>query len=391
MRRLFLPLALALMPAVPAAASVPCGGDFSGFVAAMERAAVQRGFDGALARQFFSGVRQDPAVIRADRAQGIFQRPFSDFSRRLISQNRLENGRRNAQRHAQIFDRVEREFGVSRGILLSFWAFETDYGAVQGDFNTVNALMTLSHDCRRPDLFRPHVFAALELYRRGALDPRTTTGAWAGEIGMVQMLPMDILENGVDGDGDGRVDLKRSVPDALMSGGKMLQSLGWRANQPWLQEITGPGNLDWSQTGVDIWKPVSEWERMGVRARNGALSRNLQGAILLPEGRNGPAFIAYPNYLVLFEWNRSFVYVLTAAYFATRLEGAPVFAAGNPSPALSGEEIQALQRRLVARGHDVGGVDGILGAMTRAAVRAEQKRLGLPADSWPTRDLLNRL
>jgi hypothetical protein len=171
----------------------------------------------------------------------------------------------------------------------------------------------------------------------------------------------------------------------------MLRSLGWRPNEPWLQEIVLPQSLDWSQTGIDIWKPVAEWERMGIRARNGSLSRGLQGAILLPEGRNGPAFIAYPNYQVLFEWNRSFVYVLTAAYFATRLEGAPEFDAGNASPALSGEEIQALQRRLVARGHDVGGVDGILGSMTRAAVRAEQKRLGLPADSWPTRELLGRL
>jgi hypothetical protein len=130
---------------------------------------------------------------------------------------------------------------------------------------------------------------------------------------------------------------------------------------------------------------------MGVRARNGSLAGGLQGAIILPEGRNGPAFIAYPNYTVLFEWNKSFVYVLTAAYFATRLEGAPVFDAGNPSPALSGEEIQSLQRKLEARGYDVGGVDGILGAMTRAAVRAEQQRLGLPADSWPTRDLLNAI
>jgi membrane-bound lytic murein transglycosylase B len=251
--------------------------------------------------------------------------------------------------------------------------------------------MTLAHDCRRPDLFRPQVFAALELYRRGDIDPRTTTGAWAGEIGMVQMLPEDIIENGVDGDGDGHVTLKTSAPDALMSGGRMLRSLGWRPNEPWLQEIVMPQGFDWSQAGVDIWKPASEWERMGVQARNGELARGLQGAILLPEGRDGPAFIAYPNYLVLFEWNKSFVYVLTAAYFATRLEGAPVFAAGNPSPALAGEEIQTLQRRLEARGHDVGGVDGILGAMTRAAVRAEQKRLGLPADSWPTRDLLSQL
>jgi lytic murein transglycosylase len=390
-RRLALALSLVLAPLAPAAAAVPCGGDFGSFVNAMAEESVRLGYDRGLVQQFYSGVRQDPAVIRADRSQGIFQRPFTDFSRRLISQNRIDNGVRNAQRWDAVFDRVERDYGVSRGILLSFWAFETDYGAVQGDFNTVNALMTLAHDCRRPDLFRPQVFAALELYRRGDIDPRTTTGAWAGEIGMVQMLPEDIIENGVDGDGDGHVTLKTSAPDALMSGGRMLRSLGWRPNEPWLQEIVVPGDLDWSQAGVDIWKPVAEWERMGVRARNGSLARGLQGAILLPEGRNGPAFIAYPNYRVLFEWNKSFVYVLTAAYFATRLEGAPVFAAGNPAPALSGEEIQTLQRRLEARGHDVGGVDGILGAMTRAAVRAEQKRLGLPADSWPTRDLLGRL
>jgi lytic murein transglycosylase len=384
-------LSLSLLLPSAAAASIPCGGDFGGFVNDMAREAAGKGYDEALVGQFFSGVRQDPSVIRADRSQGIFQRPFTDFSRRLISQNRIDNGRRNAERWDAVFDRVEREYGVSRGILLSFWAFETDYGAVQGDFNTVNALVTLAHDCRRPHLFRPQVFAALELYRRGDIDPRTTTGAWAGEIGMVQMLPEDIIENGVDGDGDGHVTLKTSAPDALMSGGRMLRSLGWRPNEPWLQEIVVPEGLDWSQAGVDIWKPVSEWERMGVRARNGSLAGGLQGAILLPEGRNGPAFMAYPNYRVLFEWNKSFVYVLTAAYFATRLEGAPVFEAGTPSPALSGEEIQTLQRRLEARGHDVGGVDGILGAMTRAAVRAEQKRLGLPADSWPTRELLNNL
>lgn len=391
MRRFFTTLALAATVASGAKADVACGGDFRTFVAAMKSEAVRQGFDPGLAERFFAPVRQDPSVIRADRAQGIFQRPFTDFSRRLISQNRIDNGRRNAERWDAVFDRVERDYGVNRGVLLAFWAFETDYGAVQGDFNTVNALMTLSHDCRRPELFRPQVFSALELYRRGDLDPARTTGAWAGEIGMVQMLPGDIIENGVDGDGDGHVTLKTSAPDALMSGGRMLRSLGWRANQPWLQEIVVPETLDWSQTGIDIWKPVRDWERMGVRARNGALASGLDSAIVLPEGRNGPAFMAYPNFQVYFEWNQSFVYVLTAAYFATRLEGSPVYDAGNPSPALSGNEIKRLQEKLVARGHDVGGIDGILGAMTRVAVRKEQQRLGLPADSWPTPQLLDRL
>ena len=385
-------LALAVALAVPAQASVPCGGSFSGFVDAMKREAVAQGQDQRVVERFFSGVRQDSAVIKADRAQGIFQRPFTDFSRRLISQNRIDNGKRNAAKWDAVFDRVERDYGVNRGVLLAFWAFETDFGAVQGDFNTVNALMTLSHDCRRPDLFRPQVFAALELFRRGDLDPATTTGAWAGEIGMVQMLPGDILKNGVDGDGDGHVTLKTSAADALLSGGKMLSELGWRPNEPWLHEITVPQTLDWSLTGVDVHKTVREWEALGIRARNGNLGpASLQASVVLPEGRNGPAFLAYPNFDVYFEWNQSFVYVLTAAYFATRLEGAPVFDARNPSPALSGPEIKALQERLKARGHDVGGIDGIIGSMTRVAVRKEQQRLGLPADSWPTRDLLDKL
>ena len=390
--RLLSAFAFALAAAGPVAASVPCGGNFGAFVEAMKAEARTRGHSAASVDSFFSSVRQDPAVIRADRAQGIFQMPFTDFARRLISNDRLVRGQRASQQWDAVFDRIEREYGVSRGVLLAFWAFETDYGAVQGDFNTVNALMTLSHDCRRPDLFRPQVFAALRLYEMGDLDPARTTGAWAGEIGMVQMLPGDIIENGVDGDGDGHVRLKTSAPDALMSGANLLRSLGWRANEPWLQEIVVPRDLDWTQTGLDKTKPVSEWERLGVRPRSGQWEgRNLPASILLPQGRNGPAFLAYPNFNVYFEWNKSFVYVTTAAYFATRLLGAPVFDAGTPSPALSEGQMKSLQQKLQARGHDVGGVDGILGAMTRAAVQKEQARLGLPADAWPTTELLNRL
>ncbi|MEL7345304.1 MAG: lytic murein transglycosylase [Pseudomonadota bacterium] len=390
-RPLFLALATTL--AAPAAAQiVPCGGSFSSFLNNVSTEAQSRGFTAAETRRFLASAAQDPAVIRADRAQGIFQRPFVDFSRRLISQNRIDAGKRNAQRWDSVFDRIERDYGVNRGVLLAFWAFETDFGAVQGTFNTVNALLTLSHDCRRPELFQPQVFAAMELAREGAIDPATTTGAWAGEIGMVQMLPEDIIDYGTDGDGDGAVSLKTSPPDALISGGRMLQGLGWRANEPWLVEVNVPNDFDWSQSGLETKKRVSEWARMGVEGRAGALpSRSLPASLLLPQGRNGPAFLAYPNFDVYFEWNQSFVYVTTAAYFATRLEGAPVFDAGNPPGALSEAEMKSLQQKLSGRGYDVGGIDGILGARTRAAVQAEQGRLGLPADAWPTRELLNRL
>ncbi|WP_181893244.1 lytic murein transglycosylase [Falsiruegeria mediterranea] len=381
---------LAALTLIPGAAFAQCGGSFSSFVSGLKSEAVGQGYDVATADRFFQGVSQDQKVLRADRAQGVFQKPFIEFSRRLISQNRIDRGRAMAKKYNAVFDRIEAQYGISRGVLLAFWAFETDYGAFQGDFNTRDALVTLAHDCRRPELFRPQIFAALELYAQGDFDPARTTGAWAGEIGMVQMLPRDILENGVDADGDGTVSLKTSAPDALTSGGKMLSHLGWAAGQPWLQEVTVPANMDWSLSGPGKPRSVSDWQAMGVQTRAGSLA-NLPASLILPQGHKGPAFLAYPNFDVYFEWNQSFVYVLTAAYFATRLEGAQIYDAGNPDQGLDGSQMKQLQRKLQARGHDVGKVDGILGAGTRAAVQAEQARLGMPADAWPTPALLGRL
>lgn len=384
------PLAFAF--SVLASTALACGGNVNSFIEGVKSEAVAQGLPASAAEQFFQGASIDQAVIRADRAQGVFQKDFISFSRALISQNRIDNGRIYGQRFDSTFDRIEAQFGIPRGVILAFWAFETDFGQVQGNFNTRNALLTLAHDCRRPELFRPQLIAAIELYARGGFDPVRTTGAWAGEIGQVQMLPKDIIEHGMDGDGDGRVDLKGSSPDALMSGANVLSSLGWRPNEPWLQEIRVPAGLDWSLTGLDKKRRVSDWASMGVTAREGSLGpSNLPAAVVLPMGRNGPAFLAYPNFDVYFEWNKSLVYVTTAAYFGTRLSGASVYDAGNPTAALSGDAIKSLQRKLEARGYDVGGVDGILGAKSRAAVQAEQQRLGLPADAWPTQALLNAL
>ena len=385
-------LALALMLFASTANAQTCGGPVAAFIDGVKAEARANGIPAATADSFFQGAGIDDAVLRADRSQGVFQKDFISFSRALISQNRIDNGARYGQRYDSTFDAIETRFGIPRGVLLAFWAFETDFGQVQGSFNTRNALLTLAHDCRRPELFRPQLIAAIELYRRGGMDPATTTGAWAGEIGQLQKLPREIVEKGLDGDGDGVVNLKTSAPDALMTGANVLSSLGWRPNEPWLQEVTLPANLDWSKTGLNHKASVRDWARAGVTARQGSLGpANLPASILLPMGRNGPAFLAYPNFEVYFDWNKSFVYVTTAAYFATRLGGAPVYNAGNPSTPLTGPQMQQLQQKLTARGHDVGGIDGILGAKTREAVQAEQVRLGLPADAWPTVDLLSRL
>jgi lytic murein transglycosylase len=369
-----------------------CGGDFGQFLQGVRAEAVAQGLSPEAADRVLGSARQDQQVLNHDRSQSVFRMNFIEFSQRIISNNRMQQGQAMLQRHASVFARAEQEFGVPGPVIAAFWGLETDFGAVQGDINTVNALATLAHDCRRPALFRPQLIGAIAMAERGDLDPATMTGAWAGEIGQVQMLPADIIQYGVDGDGDGHVNVKTSSADAILTGANFIRSLGWRTGEPWLQEVTIPQNLPWERTGLSGGATVGEWQSLGVSPRNGSLpNAGMQARLIMPQGRFGPVFLAYPNFDVYLEWNQSFIYTTSAAYFGTRLAGADRYAAGNPPAGLSAEQMMDLQRRLQARGYNVGDIDGILGAGTRDAVRAEQLRLGMPADAWPTPELLAQL
>nr|WP_246770910.1 lytic murein transglycosylase [Aestuariivirga sp. YIM B02566] len=341
------------------------------------------------------GLTYDPAVIKRDRSQSVFSLTFLEFQARLISGGRMNKGAALIKQHAAIFKQVEQRYGVPPSVITAFWGLETDFGGYMGDFHTIRSLATLAFDCRRPEKFRPQVFAALQILDRGDMTEEDMVGAWAGEIGQVQFLPADFLESAVDADGDGRVDLKRSIPDILMSTGSLLVNHGWQANQPWLQEVSVPEDMPWDQADIAIQHPRSQWAKWGVKLVSGkSLKADKAGAsLLLPMGRHGPAFLAYPNFTkVYLKWNESLIYSTTAAYFGTRLAGAPPVSKGNgPVDALDYNQIMELQKILTRMGYDVGKVDGKLGAASRAAVKAVQIKLGLPADSWPTTEFLARL
>lgn len=341
------------------------------------------------------GLTYDPAVIKRDRSQSVFSLTFLEFQARLISAGRMNKGAALIKQHAAIFKKVEQRYGVPASVITAFWGLETDFGGYMGDFHTIRSLATLAFDCRRPEKFRPQVFAALQILDRGDMTEEDMVGAWAGEIGQVQFLPADFLESAVDADGDGRVDLKRSIPDILMSTGSLLVNHGWQANQPWLQEVSVPEDMPWDQADIAIQHPRSQWAKWGVKLASGkTLKADKAGAsLLLPMGRHGPAFLAYPNFTkVYLKWNESLIYSTTAAYFGTRLAGAPPVSKGNgPVDALDYNQIMELQKILSRMGYDVGKIDGKLGAASRAAVKAVQIKLGLPADSWPTTEFLARL
>ncbi|SOC40329.1 lytic murein transglycosylase [Rhizobium subbaraonis] len=381
------------VPAAPQAApAVACGGDLTVFLQGVKDEALAKGIPAAAVDRALAGAAIDQKVLSRDRAQGVFRQTFLEFSKRTVSQSRLDIGRKKLQDLSDVFTRAEQEYGVPGPVIAAFWAMETDFGAVQGDFNTRNALVTLSHDCRRPELFRPQLIAAIEMVQHGDLDPATTTGAWAGEIGQVQMLPKDIIAFGVDGDGDGHVNVKQSSADAILTAARFIQHLGFSKGQPWIQEVSVPDELPWEKTGLQSGMTAGDWFALGVTPRDGNTNfPELAASLVLPQGRKGPAFITYPNFNVYLEWNQSFIYTTSAAYFATRLAGAPPYQKGEPEQGLDDTGMKALQTRLNELGHDVGKIDGILGSGTRAAIQKEQLRLGMPADGWATPGLLGAL
>ncbi|MEM8688771.1 MAG: lytic murein transglycosylase [Pseudomonadota bacterium] len=372
-----------------------CGGNFDRWLNQVRSEAVNMGISRNVISSALRGLSPDPRVLSRDRKQGVFTLTFLKFASRLISKNRMNRGRSLMKKHRATFQRVRKDYGVPSSVLTAFWGLETDFGGFMGDFKTMRSLVTLAHDCRRPELFRPQVFAAMRLLERGDLRLSEMVGAWAGELGQTQFLPSDYLEIAVDYDRSGRVDLLRSVPDVLGSTGNLINSHGWRAGEPWLQEVRVPRSMPWDQADIAITHSRAQWAKWGVtRADGGRLKADkLNASLLLPMGHKGPAFLAYHNFTkVYLEWNKSLIYATTAAYFATRLAGAPPVRRGNGTVTpLSQADTKELQRRLARRGFDVGKIDGILGAGTRAAVKAMQKKYGFPADSYPTAALLKRL
>ena len=399
MRKTALKLALVLFGAVfagPALAAtcVNTNGSFENWLAAFKKDALAQGISAKVIADASPHMTFDPAIIKRDHGQAVFSQTFLQFSDRMVGGPRIPNGQAKIKQHAALFDKIEKQYGVPAPVLVAFWGLESDFGANFGNFKILSAIATLAYDCRRGEFFRTQLFDALRLVERGDTTV-DVIGDWAGEFGGMQFTASDYLKNGVDFDGDGRRDLTNSIPDTLASAANFLVSLGWQRGQPWLQEVTVPREMPWDQADLTIQHPISKWAAWGVKAASGALpSGDMQASMILPMGRFGPAFLAYPNFKAFLGWNSAYVYSTTVAYFATRIAGAPNVnhAAATAVVPLTAEQVTTMQRLLIKQGYEgVGEVDGKIGSGTRAAVKKAQMKLGLPADSYPTVELLERL
>ncbi len=257
-----LAILLALLTPLPAAAEVPCGGDFATWLQGFRQQAASEGISPRTIESALGGMTYDPSVIARDHAQGVFRQSFAEFSGRMVPP-RLARARRLLKQYRPLFGRIEQQFGVPGPILVAIWGLETDFGADDGNFPTIRALATLAYDCRRADKFRTELLDALRIVNRGDMTASQMHGAWAGEIGQTQFLPSSYLKFALDYDGGGRRDLIHSVPDVLASTANYLKSYGWQRGQSW-----GEGTA---------------------------------------------------NFQVLLQWNASEVYTRTVAYFAQQL------------------------------------------------------------------------
>ncbi|QPF88035.1 lytic murein transglycosylase [Bradyrhizobium genosp. L] len=381
----------------PRAASCHNGQSFDRFLAELKSKAVTAGVSQATLAEAGPYLTYDQGIVNRDRGQRVFGQIFTEFAGRMAANYRMQQGQQHIKTYAAAFARAEKEYGVPPAVIAAFWGLESDFGAQMGNLPTLKSLVSLAYDCRRSEMFQGETIAALKVIERGDLSPDEMIGSWAGELGQTQFLPTHYFNYAVDYDGDGHRNLLRSGPDVIGSTANYIATgLKWRRGEPWLQEVRVPqqANFPWDQADLTVKLPRSKWASLGVTYTDGKPLPNdeMPTSLLLPMGRMGPAFLAYANFAAYTEWNNSLIYSTTAGYLASRIAGAaPMQRPHGAVAQLPFAEIKELQGLLARAGYDVGKVDGVLGQASRSAVKAMQMKYGLPADSWPTAELLARM
>lgn len=373
---------------------------FETCLAELAAAAQARDVPQALVADRLLGLSPDPEVIAATRNQAEFVKPIWAYLDASITDARIAEGRRELQPRSADLDEIERRFGVDRHVLVAFWGVESGYGTVLDDPAVVRpvirSLATLAcGDQARGGYWRDELIAALMILAKGDVPPERFTGSWAGAMGHTQFMPTVYQAHAVDFDGDGRRDIWTSVPDALASSANYLVAMGWRPGERWGFEAMLPEGFDHALADESTQRSLSEWEGLGVRPvkGQGPADGSARATLILPAGARGPAFLLMPNFAVILRYNTALSYALTVAHLSDRLRGEPAFTKDWPRSdrTLSADERRDLQTLLTERGFAVGGIDGKVGPKTRAAIRAYQTSVGVPADGYADATVLERI
>jgi membrane-bound lytic murein transglycosylase B len=356
--------------------------------------AAGRGLTSDAVGEAMARVRYLDRVLELDRRQPELTQTFWRYIDARVTPERIADGQGYLYTYEPLLKEVYQRYGVQPRVLVALWGLESDYGRSQGDFEVVSALATLAFDSRRNSFFRQQLFALLELVERGDV-PVDVTGSWAGAIGQPQFMPTTFRDYAIDFDGDGRRDLRDSVPDILASAASYLAANGWTRRASWGYEVSLPEQFDFTETGLEVEKPVYEWKSSGVRSVDGTdlADSDMKASVLVPAGARGPAFLVYRNFRAILRWNNSVLYALAVGHLSDRLAGGGPLLSPRPAEEvpLTRYDVVEMQSMLTTLGFEPGEPDGILGDKTRRAIRMFQKSVELPADGYPDPALLERL
>jgi membrane-bound lytic murein transglycosylase B len=380
--------------APPAANGTATAQGFTQWVTAFRVAARAQGISDATLHAAFDKVQYLPRVVELDRAQPEFTRTVWQYLDGAVTAQRIAQGQEKLQALRVDLDAAAARYGVPPAIVVAIWGMESNYGSNYGSTPVIDALATLAFDGRRGDWARGELLAALKILDKGDIDVGHMIGSWAGAMGQTQFMPSAFIAYAVDADGDGRRDIWGSMPDVTASTANFLARSGWQRGQSWGVEVQLPSGFDLGRADSSARQSTAEWSAEGVRSVDGQpLPEFSDGAILLPAGARGPAFLVGPNFRAILRYNNSTSYALAVGLLAQRLAGGTGVQTPWPRDLqpLSRVELQQLQATLNARGFASGTPDGVMGPATRDGLRKYQSSVGLPADGYPTLELLQRL
>lgn len=369
--------------------------EFRDCLQAIKAEAGRQGVAGAVADRAFQNLAPDQKVIDLDSRQPEFTLTYGKYVGSAVTLERIAKGQQKLTQYRPLLDSLAREYGVAPQYLVAFWGMETNYGAYLGDFQVVRSVATLACMTKRLAFFSNETVQALKILSTNGMTSQQMRGSWAGAMGNMQFMPSTFVKYGVDRDGNGRIDIWNSMPDAFASAANFLRGIGFRPGLPSSDEVFLPQGFPLEEADTTVEKPVRAWASMGVKRANGQPLPNSDepSSIVLPAGWRGPAFILYPNFKAVMNWNRSTLYALAVGILAQQIAGGPAVKQQAPDDdqPLSHDTVVDMQMRLARLGLYSDETDGLLGPKTRSAVRMFQKRVGLPADGHPTPEVVQRL
>lgn len=361
----------------------------------LRQKALDEGFSDFILNDVIGNLTPLERVIKLDRSQPEFTESFAGYVRKRVSKLRIETGKRMLQEHAVLLNGLEREYGIPPRYIVAFWGLETNFGSNKGKVEILNALATLACDPRRSQYFTQELFSVFSLLENQQVKREQLLGSWAGAMGHMQFMPTALKTYGKDGDGDGKLNVWDSLPDAFTSAAHYLQQIGWNKEEIWGRRVEIPKNFAFGEVTFDKAYPLSHFKTLGITKtfKRPLPDYETQAQLVLPAGHTGPAFLVYENFSVILKWNFSQNYALAVGLLADQLINIHhgLYNLGEEHNFFTNEDLKILQQKLMEKGFDISEPDGIWGPMTRNALQKYQLQNKLVADGFPNREVFAKL